>query len=106
MMIHDSWALMYIGDGSSSWESGGGKWYTRERWEYLWNSFDHETICEMDNEVKEAMDKYIFFYVLLTGVSWHFTPPNDGPDGFDPGDAWIEYDDVVILPIEEKVPNG
>lgn len=97
-----SWALIYVEEKSPSWDSGGGKWYNENRWKYLWNSFDHETICDMEPEVKEAMQKYDFFYVLLCGVSWYYELPYNSVDGFDPGCAGVEYDDLFILPVLEN----
>jgi len=104
MSFVDSWALMYVEDSDPSWDSGGGKWYNDDRWDYLRNSYDHEHVCEEDEEAKEAIEKYDFFYILLLGVSWCFDPPSDTPEhGFDPGAAWIEYDDLMILPVKERV---
>jgi len=99
MAVEKSWVMIYYEGGYVSWDTAGGEWYSDDKWDCIKDGYDHEEICDCDDEVIAAKRKYNFFYILLQGVSFVVDPPSNTPQHeYDPGAQWIEYDSLLILP--------
>jgi len=99
-----NWLSLYVeptgdddGDFFLSFEKAGGDWWNPNYLDSLYE--DLGNIKEEEEQIRQAAEEHQFCTVMIYGCGIVGTPPSWTIDGFDIGEAYLDYKEIEIIPV-------